>query len=150
MKAPQLKQLWEVWKDTEVADIDLPPPPLAPSVPEAGNTALGRTVKQKFDEAISAGDDVLNEEDFLELAEKFQRIAQQKGITIAFNNNNMGQTQHNNGNGMEQAQRDNANNGEQSNMEEAQRDNADDGEQPNMEQAQHDTNADNGEQLQHV
>ncbi len=44
----------------------------------------------------------------------------------------------------------NANNGEQSNMEEAQRDNADDGEQPNMEQAQHDTNADNGEQLQHV
>ena len=47
-------------------------------------------------------------------------------------------------------QRDNANNGEQSNMEEAQRDNADDGEQPNIEQAQHDTNADNGEQLQHV
>ena len=35
-------------------------------------------------------------------------------------------------------------------MEEAQRDNADNGEQPNMEQAQHDTNADNGEQLQHV
>lgn len=150
MKAPQLKQLWEVWKDTEVADIDLPPPPLAPSVPEPGNTALGRTVKRKFDEAITAGDNMLNEEDFLELAEKFQRIAQQKGITIAFNNNNMDQTQHNNGNGMGQAQRNNANNGEQSNMEEAQRDNADDGEQPNMEQAQHDNNAENGEQLQHV
>jgi hypothetical protein len=150
MKAPQLKQLWEVWKGTEVADIDLPPPPLAPSVPEPGNTALGRSVKRKFDKAITAGDNVLSEEDFLELVEKIQHIAQQKGITIAFNNNNMDQTQHNNGNGMEQAQRDNANIGEQSNMEEAQRDNADNGEQPNMEQAQHDTNADNGEQLQHV
>jgi hypothetical protein len=65
MKAPQLKQLWEVWKDTEVADIDLSLPPLAPSVPEPGNTALGRTVKRKFDEAIMAGDNVLNGEDFL-------------------------------------------------------------------------------------
>jgi 3-deoxy-D-manno-octulosonic acid (KDO) 8-phosphate synthase len=42
-----------------------------------------------------AGDNVLNGEDFLELAEKFQRIAQQKGITIAFkNNNHIDKTEH--------------------------------------------------------
>jgi hypothetical protein len=143
-KAPQLKQLWEVWKDTEVADIDLPPPPLAPSVPEPGNTALGRTVKRKFDKAIMVGDNLLNEEDFLELAEKYQRIAQQKGITIAFNNNNRDQTQNNIADGMEQAQCDNIDDGER-----AQRNNADNGEQSNMERAQ-DDNTDNGEQAQHA
>jgi hypothetical protein len=48
MKIAQLKQLWEFWKDTEVPDIELPPAPVALSVPEPNNTALGRTVKQKL------------------------------------------------------------------------------------------------------
>jgi hypothetical protein len=123
----------------------LPLSPLAPSVPEPGNTALGRTVNRKFDKAIMVGDNLLNEEDFLELAEKFQHIAQQKWITIAFNNHNRDQTQNNNADGMKQAQCDNVDDGER-----AQHNNADNGEQSNMERAQDDNNADNGEQAQHA
>ncbi len=80
MKAADLKQLWEVWKDMEVADIELHPAPAEP-------------VKRKFEEAITAGDNLLNGEDFLELAEKFKQIAQQKGVTIELNNEQAVETQ---------------------------------------------------------
>jgi hypothetical protein len=93
MKAADLKELWEVWKVMEVADIELPPAPAEPSVPAPNNTALGRTVKRKFEEAITAGDNLLNGEDFLELAEKFKQIAQQKGVTIELNNEQTVETQ---------------------------------------------------------
>ncbi len=63
------------------------------SVPAPNNTALGRTMKRKFEEALTAGDDLLNGEDFLELAEKFKCIAQQKGVTIELNNEEVEQTQ---------------------------------------------------------
>jgi hypothetical protein len=86
MKAADLKELWEVWKVMEVADIELPPALVEPSVPAPNNTALGRTVKRKFEEPITAGDNLPNGGDFLELAEKFKHIAQQKGVTIELNN----------------------------------------------------------------
>jgi hypothetical protein len=92
MRAAHLKQLWKVWKDVEVADIELPPAPAEPSVPAQNNTALGRTVKQKFEEALTVGNNLLNAEDFLELAEKFKCIAQQKGVTIELNNEEVEQT----------------------------------------------------------
>ncbi len=93
MKAADLKQLREVWKDVEVADIKLLPAPAEPSVPAPNNTALGRTVKQKFEVALTAGDNLLNGEDFLELAEKFKCKAQQKRVTIELNNEQVEQTQ---------------------------------------------------------
>ncbi len=63
-----------------------------PSVPAPNNTVLGRTRKRNFEEALTAGDNLLNGEDFLELAEKFKCIAPQKGVTIELNNEEVEQT----------------------------------------------------------
>jgi len=95
MKVAQLKQLWEVWKDMEVVDIELPPAAVEPSVPGPNKTALcGTDVKQKFEEAITAGDNLLDGEDSLELAEKFECITQQKGVNIELSNEEVEQSQH--------------------------------------------------------
>jgi hypothetical protein len=60
----------------------LPLQPQEPPIQAVSHTALGRTVKRKFEEAIAAGGDVLSEEDLTELAAKFKVIAQQKGVQL--------------------------------------------------------------------
>ena len=60
----------------------LPPEPVAPLVPEPCNTALGRTVTKKFEEALAAGETVLSDDDFKNLAAKLKEAVERKGITI--------------------------------------------------------------------
>ena len=81
MKANDLKLLFEQWRDIEVPETHLPLQPQEPPIQAVSHTALGRTIKQKFEEAIAAGGDMLSEVDFIELA-KFKVIAQQKGVQL--------------------------------------------------------------------
>jgi hypothetical protein len=74
MKANDLKLLFDQWRDIEVPEIHLPPQLQEPPIQSVTNTALGRTVKRKFEEAIATGGDVLSEEDFMEVVAIFKVI----------------------------------------------------------------------------
>lgn len=62
--------------------IHLPLEPQESPIQAVSCTALGRAVKQKFEEAISAGGNALSEEDFMELLAKFKVTLQQKGVQL--------------------------------------------------------------------
>ena len=82
-KLADYKKIWEdEWRDKLVEDNVLPPEPVAPLVPEPCNTALGRTVTKKFEEALAAGETVLSDDDFKNLAAKLKEAVERKGITI--------------------------------------------------------------------
>jgi hypothetical protein len=82
MKALDLKLLLDQRRDIEVPDMQLPLHPQEPKVQSVFHTALGRVVKQKFEEALAASGDALSEEDFMELAAKFKVLAEQKGVQL--------------------------------------------------------------------
>ena len=54
---------------------------MEPAVPGTNNTQLGRTIKRKFDEAMAAGN-VLDDNEFREIAAKFRAVAAQKGLNL--------------------------------------------------------------------
>jgi hypothetical protein len=84
IKVDELRKVWDTEKDQDMEDIDLPPPPLSPKVPGVDQTALGRSVKRKFTEAIAAtaNSDVVNEEDFNEIAGQFKQICDRRGLNL--------------------------------------------------------------------
>ncbi len=54
---------------------------MEPAVPGPNNTPLGRTIYQKFDEAMAAGK-ILDGNEFQEIAAKFRAVAAQKGLNL--------------------------------------------------------------------
>jgi hypothetical protein len=62
-------------------DIFVPEEPVEPAVPGPNNTPLGRTIYQKFDEAMAAGK-ILDGNEFQEIAAKFRAVAAQKGLNL--------------------------------------------------------------------
>ncbi len=54
---------------------------MEPSVPGPNNTQLGRIIKRKFDEAMATGN-VLDDNEFREIAAKFRAVAAQKGLNL--------------------------------------------------------------------
>jgi hypothetical protein len=53
-----------------------------PEVPRPDDTQLGRTIKGNFDQAVSAGAQILSEEDFKDLYAKLKDTAQKKGFSL--------------------------------------------------------------------
>ncbi len=77
-KLAQLKELWETVKDSITLDIFVP---VEPADPGPNNTQLGRTIKRKFDEPMAAGN-VLDDNEFREIAATFRAVAAQKGLNL--------------------------------------------------------------------
>ncbi len=82
MKTLDLKLLFDQWRDIEVPDRQLSLQPQDPPIQSVSHTALGRVIKQKFEDALAAGGDALSEEDFMDLADKFKNLAEQKGVQL--------------------------------------------------------------------
>ncbi len=72
----------------EVNDIELPPPPLPPSIPTANETLLGEKVRKKIDEVIAASNKVRDHVDIREMASKLKFLAAEKGVQIEISDAN--------------------------------------------------------------
>ena len=90
LKVDELRSAWETAKlQDSPADIILPEQPQPPTLPTVDQTALGRTIKRKFNEVIASVEttvDAIDPEEFNEIASKFHKICERRGVTFANTN----------------------------------------------------------------
>jgi len=87
MKVDELRNSWEIAKlQDSPEDIMLPEQPQPPALPAVNQTALGRTIKRKFNEVIAAVEttaDAIDDDDFNTIAEQFNKICERRGVRFA-------------------------------------------------------------------
>ena len=86
LKVDELRNLWSSIKlQDSPEDIDLPPEPQPPTVPTVSQTALGRTIKRKFNEVIAAVEstgDAINDDDFNAITSNFKKLCERRGVSF--------------------------------------------------------------------
>jgi hypothetical protein len=87
MKVDELRNSWEIAKlQDSPEDIMLPEQPQPPALPAVNQTALGRTIKRKFNEVITAVEttaDAIDDDDFNTIAEQFNKNCERRGVRFA-------------------------------------------------------------------
>ena len=87
MKVNELKSAWEMAKVQDPPeDIILLEQPQPPTFPAVNQTALGWTIKRKFNEVVAAVDttaDAIDPDGFNEIVTQFHKICARHGVTFA-------------------------------------------------------------------
>ena len=87
MKVDELRSAWETAKlQDPPEDIILPEQPQPPTLPTVNQTALGRTIKRKFNEVVAAVEttaDAIDPDDFNAIANQFHKICERRGVRFS-------------------------------------------------------------------
>ena len=87
MKVDELRNSWEIAKlQDSPEDIMLPEQPQPPALPAVNQTALGRTIKRKFNEVIAAVETTPNandDEEFNMIVHQFNKICERHDVRFA-------------------------------------------------------------------